>query len=134
MLITLASGWQLARRLEFLAVPYPQHWWIVASFIAVAVMAITAYAVVEHGRCPQTSVVGITRLDRPSDAGEALAGDLDVGSRLGARVEEPRRVLICRAVIRLVFYYVSPLVFRGSRRREQRRQMEWPSSHPRRSR
>lgn len=47
VLITLASGWQLARRLEFLAIPYPQHWWIVSSFIVVAVMAITAYVVLE---------------------------------------------------------------------------------------
>jgi hypothetical protein len=28
-------------------VPYPQHWWIVASFIVVGVMAIIAYVVLE---------------------------------------------------------------------------------------
>jgi len=44
---TLTSGWQLARRLGNLTVPYPQHWWIVASFIVVGVMAIIAYVVLE---------------------------------------------------------------------------------------
>lgn len=47
VLITLASGWQLARRLDLLTIAYPQHWWLVASFIVVAVMAITAYVVLE---------------------------------------------------------------------------------------
>ncbi len=47
VLITLASGWQLARRLDLLTIAYPQHWWLVASFVVVAVMAITAYVVLE---------------------------------------------------------------------------------------
>ncbi|MDE3113951.1 MAG: hypothetical protein KGK34_13505 [Chloroflexota bacterium] len=72
VLVTLASGWQLARRLDFLAVPYPQHWWIVASFIVVAVMAITAYAVLEPAnivvllelRKPEPNVALIGRLMR----------------------------------------------------------------------
>jgi hypothetical protein len=47
VLTTLTSGWQLARRLNNLTVPYPQHWWLVASFIVVGVMAIIAYVVLE---------------------------------------------------------------------------------------
>jgi hypothetical protein len=45
--MTLASGWQLARQLGNLTVPYPQHWWIVASMIVVAVMAVIAIGVLE---------------------------------------------------------------------------------------
>lgn len=45
--MTLASGWQLARKLGNLTVPYPQHWWIVASMIVVAVMAVVALGLLE---------------------------------------------------------------------------------------
>ena len=44
---TLTAGWQLARHVGDLAVPYPRHWWLVASFIVVGVMAIIAYVVLE---------------------------------------------------------------------------------------
>lgn len=47
VLVTLTSGWQLARRLGYLTVSYPQHWWLVASFLVVGVMAIIAYGVLE---------------------------------------------------------------------------------------
>jgi hypothetical protein len=45
--MTLASGWQLARQLGNLTVPYPQKWWIVSSMIVVAVMAIIALGLLE---------------------------------------------------------------------------------------
>lgn len=45
--MTLASGWQLARQLGNLTVPYPEHWWIVASMIVVAIMAIIALGLLE---------------------------------------------------------------------------------------
>lgn len=45
--MTLAAGWQLARQLGNLTVPYPRHWWIVASMIVVAVMAIIALGLLE---------------------------------------------------------------------------------------
>lgn len=45
--MTLASGWQLARQLGNLTVPYPQHWWLVASMIVVAVMAVIALGLLE---------------------------------------------------------------------------------------
>jgi hypothetical protein len=45
--MTLASGWQLARQLGNLGLPYPQHWWITASMIVVAVMAVIALGLLE---------------------------------------------------------------------------------------
>ena len=45
--MTLASGWQLARHLNLLAVGYPQHWWFVASFAVVGVMSVVALGVLE---------------------------------------------------------------------------------------
>lgn len=47
VLCTLTSGWQLARRLGYLTLAYPQHWWLVASFLVVGVMAVIAYGVLE---------------------------------------------------------------------------------------
>jgi len=72
VLLTLVSGWQLARKIGFLQVPYPQHWWIVASFIVVGVLAIMAYAVLEPAniivllelRKPQPNVRLIQRVMR----------------------------------------------------------------------
>ncbi|MHB8621430.1 MAG: hypothetical protein ACYDAG_18035 [Chloroflexota bacterium] len=45
--VTLASGWQLARHVGYLNLPYPQHWWITASFIVVGVMAVIALGILE---------------------------------------------------------------------------------------
>ena len=47
VLLTLASGWQLARHVGFLDAGSPAHWWLVASFAVVGVMAIVAYCVLE---------------------------------------------------------------------------------------
>lgn len=44
-LTTMTAGWQLARKLGVLDTPYPRHWWLVASFVIVAVLALTAFAV-----------------------------------------------------------------------------------------
>jgi hypothetical protein len=45
--MTLASGWQLGRRLGDIAVDYPQHWWLTASYIVVGVMAVIALGILE---------------------------------------------------------------------------------------
>ncbi len=45
--MTLASGWQLASHLGLLETPYPQHWWLVASFIVVGIMAVAAIGILE---------------------------------------------------------------------------------------
>jgi hypothetical protein len=47
VIVTLASGLQLSRHLGDLAVPYPNHWWLVASFIVVGVMAVIALGLLE---------------------------------------------------------------------------------------
>jgi hypothetical protein len=44
---TLAAGWQLARHMGTIEASYPDHGWIVASFIVVAVMAIVALGLLE---------------------------------------------------------------------------------------
>ncbi|HWE10461.1 MAG TPA: hypothetical protein VG325_13995 [Solirubrobacteraceae bacterium] len=44
---TLASGWQLATKLGTNLSSYPEHGWVVASFIVVGVMAILALGLLE---------------------------------------------------------------------------------------
>lgn len=45
--MTLASGWQIARQLGNLELAYPTRWWITASMIVVAIMAIIAIGILE---------------------------------------------------------------------------------------
>ena len=45
--LTLAAGWQLATKLGTVSTGYPQHGWIVASFIVVGVMAVIALGLLE---------------------------------------------------------------------------------------
>jgi hypothetical protein len=47
VIMTLASGFQLARHLGVLDVAYPRHWWLTASFIVVGVMAVIALGFLE---------------------------------------------------------------------------------------
>jgi hypothetical protein len=44
---TLASGWQLSTKLGTNLSSYPQHGWVVASFIVVGVMAVLALGLLE---------------------------------------------------------------------------------------
>ena len=44
---TMAAGWQLARHIGDLSSSYPEHPWVVASFIVVGVMAIVALGILE---------------------------------------------------------------------------------------
>lgn len=44
---TLASGWQLARHLGNLSTAYPDHGWLIASFVVVGVMSIVAIGTLE---------------------------------------------------------------------------------------
>jgi hypothetical protein len=44
---TLAAGWQLSTKLGTNLSSYPQHGWVVASFIVVGVMAILALGLLE---------------------------------------------------------------------------------------
>ncbi len=45
--MTLASGWQVARHLGNLDAQYPNHGWLVASYIVVGVMAVIALGILE---------------------------------------------------------------------------------------
>ena len=45
--LTLAAGWQLGNKLGFVFTQYPQHGWVVASYIVVGVMAIIALGLLE---------------------------------------------------------------------------------------
>jgi hypothetical protein len=47
VVVTLASGWQLARKLDNLTVAYPQHWWLTASFIVVGILSVIALGLLE---------------------------------------------------------------------------------------
>jgi hypothetical protein len=47
VVITLVSGWQLANHTGFIAVDYPDHWWLTASFIVVGVMGVIAIGILE---------------------------------------------------------------------------------------
>jgi hypothetical protein len=45
--VALAAGWQLGYKLGFVFTQYPQHGWVVASYIVVGVMAIVALGLLE---------------------------------------------------------------------------------------
>src|SRR5690349_9805246 len=45
--VTLAAGYQVARYTGDLAVAYPDHWWLTASYIVVGVMSIVAIGILE---------------------------------------------------------------------------------------
>jgi|NGEPerStandDraft_6_1074524.scaffolds.fasta_scaffold74417_2 hypothetical protein len=45
--LTLASGWQLGAHLGTVSSSYPEHAWVVASFIVVGVMAVLALGLLE---------------------------------------------------------------------------------------
>lgn len=47
VICTLAAGFQLARQSGYLAASYPEHAWVVASFIVVGVMALIALGLLE---------------------------------------------------------------------------------------
>lgn len=66
--VTLASGWQLARSLNTLAVPYPQHWWLTASFIVVGVLSVIALGLLEPA-----NVAVLFELRKPQPNGALIA-------------------------------------------------------------
>lgn len=68
VIATLTAGFQLARREAMLAVPYPQHWWLTASFIVVGLMAIIAYGVMEPA-----NILVLLELRKPQPNGALIA-------------------------------------------------------------
>jgi hypothetical protein len=65
--MTLASGWQLARHLEYLNAAYPRHDWIVASFIVVGVMTVIALGMLEPA-----NLAVLFELRKPRPNGELI--------------------------------------------------------------
>ncbi|MDE3073869.1 MAG: hypothetical protein KGJ86_00445 [Chloroflexota bacterium] len=70
VIVTLTSGWQLARAFGYLVVPYPQHWWLTASYIVVGVMAVIALGILEPA-----NLAVLFELKKPHPNGE-LVGKL----------------------------------------------------------
>lgn len=64
---TLAAGWQLARHLGNLSTAYPEHGWVVASMIVVAVMAVVAIGILEPA-----NLAVLFELRKPQPNGELI--------------------------------------------------------------
>ena len=65
--MTLASGWQLARYVGELSTPYPEHWWLTASFIVVGMMSVVAIGVLEPA-----NIAVLFELKKPRPNGELI--------------------------------------------------------------
>lgn len=65
--LTLASGWQLGRKLGELFLPYPQHWWLTASFIVVGIMTVIALGILEPA-----NLAVLFELKKPKPNGELI--------------------------------------------------------------
>jgi hypothetical protein len=66
--MTLGSGWQLARHLGNLSADFPQHGWLVASYIVVGVMTVVALGVLEPA-----NIAVLFELRKPRPNGELIA-------------------------------------------------------------
>jgi hypothetical protein len=64
---TLASGWQLSSYLGTNLTSYPQHGWVVASFIVVGVMAVLALGLLEPA-----NIAVLFELKKPRPNGEVI--------------------------------------------------------------
>jgi hypothetical protein len=65
--MTLAGGWQLARHLGNLSAHYPNHSWLVASYIVVGVMAVIALGLLEPA-----NIAVLFELKKPQPNGELI--------------------------------------------------------------
>jgi hypothetical protein len=64
---TLTSGWQLARHIGVLEIGYPEHWWLIASYIVVGVMAVVAIVILEPA-----NLAILFELKKPDPNGELI--------------------------------------------------------------
>lgn len=67
VVVTLAAGWQLARHLGNLSAHYPDHAWLVASYVVVAIMAVIALGFLEPA-----NVAVLFELKKPQPNGELI--------------------------------------------------------------
>jgi hypothetical protein len=66
--MTLGSGFQLARHLNYLAATSPAHGWLVLSFVVVGVMAVIALGILEPA-----NLAVLFELRKPKPNGELIA-------------------------------------------------------------
>ena len=64
---TLVAGWALANQTGDIAVGYPDHWWLTASFIIVGVMSIIALGILEPA-----NLAVLFELKKPHPDGELI--------------------------------------------------------------
>ncbi|HEX5140461.1 MAG TPA: hypothetical protein VFX19_05935 [Dehalococcoidia bacterium] len=64
---TLVAGWQLANHTGDIAVMYPDHWWLTASFIVVGVMSVIAIGFLEPA-----NLAVLFELKKPRPDGELI--------------------------------------------------------------
>jgi hypothetical protein len=65
--VALAAGWQLGNKLGFVFSQYPNHGWVVASYIVVGVMAIVALGLLEPA-----NVAVLVELKKPQPQPEVI--------------------------------------------------------------
>jgi hypothetical protein len=65
--VALAAGWQLAYKSGTLLTSYPQHGWVVASFIVVGVMAVIALGLLEPA-----NIAVLVELKKPQPRPEVI--------------------------------------------------------------
>jgi hypothetical protein len=68
VILTLASGWQLARHEGFILSSYSHHAWVVASMVVVGVMAVVAIGLLEPA-----NLAVLFELKKPHPDGELVA-------------------------------------------------------------
>jgi hypothetical protein len=64
---TLVAGWALANHTGDIAVAYPDHWWLTASFIVVGVMSVIALGILEPA-----NLAVLFELKKPEPNGELI--------------------------------------------------------------
>jgi hypothetical protein len=66
--VTLTSGWQLGRHFGYIAMAYPMHWWLTASYIVVGVMTVVALGILEPA-----NLAVLFELRKPRPDGELVS-------------------------------------------------------------
>jgi hypothetical protein len=64
---TLVAGWALANHTGDIAVAYPDHWWLTASYIVVGIMSVVALGVLEPA-----NLAVLFELKKPEPNGELI--------------------------------------------------------------
>jgi hypothetical protein len=65
--VTLVAGWQLANYTGDIAVTYPDHWWLTASYVVVGVMSLIAIGILEPA-----NLAVLFELKKPVPDGELI--------------------------------------------------------------